>query len=63
MPVMNGMEATKCIRDINISIPIIALTAHAFDSDKEAALLGGCNDYLVKPVNKKLLLETIEKWI
>lgn len=63
MPVMNGMEATRQIREMNLSLPIIALTAHAFDSDKEAALIGGCNDYLVKPVNKKLLLETLGKWI
>lgn len=63
MPVMNGMEATGKIREVDPAIPIIALTAHAFDADKEAALIGGCNDYVIKPVSKKLLMETLEKWI
>lgn len=63
MPKMNGLEATENIRQFDRTTPIVALTAHAFDSDKEAALVAGCNDYLVKPVNKKLLFETLEKWL
>lgn len=63
MPLMNGLEATVLIREFDRSTPIVTLTAHAFDSDKEAAIAAGCNDYLVKPVNKPLLLEVVGKWI
>lgn len=63
MPKMNGLEATENIRQFDRTTPIVALTAHAFDSDKEAAIAAGCNDYLVKPVNKKLLFETLGRWI
>lgn len=63
MPHMNGLEATRKIREFNKTIPIIALTAHAFDSDKEIALSAGCNDYLTKPLNKKALFEVLDRWI
>lgn len=63
MPVMNGLEAVRLIRESGVTTPIIALTAHAFDSDKSAALAAGCNDYLVKPVDKELLLATLKKWM
>lgn len=63
MPKMNGLEATENIRRFDRTTPVVALTAHAFDSDKEAAIAAGCNDYLVKPVNKKLLFETLERWL
>ena len=63
MPGMNGLEATNEIRKFDRMTPIVALTAHAFDSDKEAARTVGCNDYLVKPVNKKLLFEALDRWI
>ena len=63
MPVMDGLEATRQIKEKNPSIPIIALTANAFDTDKEDAMQAGCNDFLSKPVSGKLCLETIEKFI
>ena len=52
MPEMDGLTATKEIRKFNATIPIIALSAYAFESDKLAALEAGCNDYLVKPVDR-----------
>ena len=55
MPVMDGLTATAEIRKFDTNIPIVALTAHAFESDKVAALKSGCNDYLVKPVDKARL--------
>lgn len=61
MPVMGGLEATLQIRKFNRDIPIIALTAYAFDSDKEAALRNGCTGYLVKPISRKELYQKIEE--
>lgn len=62
MPVMDGLTATVEIRKFNKSIPIVALTAHAFDSDRVAALKAGCNDYLVKPVDKARLMSVLRKY-
>ena len=62
MPVMDGMKATEEIRRFDPSVPIIALTAHAFDADRQAALASGCSAYLVKPVNKKELMDMLEKY-
>lgn len=62
MPVMDGMKATEEIRRFNKQVPVVALTAHAFDTDRQAALAVGCNDYLVKPVNKKQLLDILRKY-
>lgn len=63
MPLMNGLEATQHIRKFDPHTPIIALTAHAFDSDRKAALAAGCNEYVVKPINSKQLLDVLGKYI
>ena len=55
-PVMNGLEATSLIREFNQITPIIALTANAFDSDRENALAAGCNHFMTKPVKKRELI-------
>lgn len=57
MPVMGGLEATRKIREFDTEIPIVALTANAFDSDRASAMEAGCNAFLTKPVKKKQLLE------
>lgn len=62
MPVMDGLTATAEIRKFDTNIPIVALTAHAFESDKVAALKSGCNDYLVKPVDKARLMSVLRKY-
>ena len=57
MPVMGGLEATRKIREFNAEVPIVALTANAFDSDRVSAMDAGCNAFLAKPVKRKQLLD------
>jgi hypothetical protein len=63
MPVMDGNEATRQIRQFNKDVIIIAQTAYAFSGDREKAIEAGCNDYITKPVNRTLLYELIKKHI
>ena len=60
MPVMDGLEATRLIKAKTPDLPIIALTANAFDSDRHAALEAGCDDFLSKPVSSEKCLKAIE---
>jgi signal transduction histidine kinase/CheY-like chemotaxis protein len=64
MPVMNGFEATRAIRSgggVNAKTPIIALTANAMQSDKDACFAAGMNDFLTKPFNRQGLAEIVER--
>jgi PAS domain S-box-containing protein len=61
MPQMDGLEATKRIREFNPTIPIIAQTAFALSGDKEKAIEVGCNDYISKPVDFSELLSIVNK--
>lgn len=68
MPEMDGYEATKRIRageagSVNISIPIIAMTANAMQGDKEKCLDAGMDDYLTKPIDPTNVLEKLKYWI
>ena len=68
MPVMDGHTATRMIRDwekqSNISpVPIIALTAHAYQEEMQKSLAAGCSDHLTKPIRKNILLNAMQKWI
>ncbi len=60
MPGMDGIEATKKIREFNHKVPIIAQTAYALESDRINAILSGCDDYISKPVNRKKLIRLIK---
>lgn len=62
MPVMNGLEATSLIRKFNQITPIVALTANAFDSDRENALAAGCNHFMTKPVKKRELMDLLFRY-
>ena len=65
MPVMDGYEASEEIRKIeeHKAIPIIALTAYAFEDDRKKCLTSGMNDFITKPVNRTILYNTLRKWI
>lgn len=62
MPLMGGLEATRNIRKRNVVLPIVGLTANAFDSDRMAAFDAGCNDFIVKPLKRKELMRIIEEY-
>ena len=63
MPGMDGTDATTILRKTGTKIPIIALTAFAYDSDKRLAFGVGCNDFLTKPISPPELRSIINKWM
>jgi len=63
MPDMDGLETTKAIRELEIDVPIIALTACAVEGQKEMLLEAGMNDYLPKPIINAELLQILRRWI
>ena len=66
MPVMDGLQATQEIRslgEISGSTPIVAVTANAFQSEREKCFAFGMDGYLTKPVDKNLLKEALERWV
>jgi CheY-like chemotaxis protein len=63
LPVLDGWEATRRLKAdaATAGIPVIALTAHAMESDREQALAAGCDDYDTKPIELPRLLEKISR--
>ncbi|MCX5578841.1 response regulator [Kaistia terrae] len=65
MPEMDGIEATKRIR-LTIAadrLPIIAMTAHAYEQERQNCLQAGMNDHVAKPVDPELLMRTLDRWV
>ncbi len=65
MPHLNGVEATRAIRQksLNTTTPILAMTANAFDEDRQVCIDAGMNDHIGKPVDPDVLFETLLKWL
>ncbi len=65
MPEMDGLEATRAIRATPgfETLPIVAMTANAMESDRQKSLEVGMNDHITKPIDKKLLTQTLLQWI
>ena len=68
MPEMDGLEATRRIRNprsnvLNRHVPIIAMTAHAMQGDRERCLEAGMDDYISKPVNPQMLVSVLKKML
>ncbi len=62
MPVLDGYDATRRIKQRHPGTPVIAQTAYATTEEREKALLAGCDDFIPKPMKKNLLLEMIQKY-
>ncbi len=61
MPEMDGFAATRAIREMNLSVPVVALTARAIDGDRERCIAAGCNEYLSKPVDRRALIKLLSR--
>jgi len=62
MPLMDGYEATRLIKEFRKKLPVIAQTAYALSNDKNKALNAGCDDYVSKPIGKDILLKMIHNF-
>ncbi len=63
MPGMNGLDATRIIKEVNHDIPVIALSAYAFDENIREAKAAGCDEFMAKPFRVEDLLDTVEKYV
>ena len=63
MPGMNGLDATRIIKEVNHDIPVIALSAYAFDENIREAKTAGCDEFMAKPFRVEDLLDTVEKYV
>ena len=63
MPGLDGLSAAGIIRELNPTVPIIATTAFAFETDREMALAAGCNEYMSKPLEAEKLKTMVERYL
>ena len=63
MPILDGVAATKEIRGAGFNMPIVAMTANALKGDAEEYLKNGLDDYISKPVDRRQLLASLQKWL
>lgn len=62
MPRLGGVEATRMLRGLGYGRPIVALTAHSMQEDRQKCMNVGCSDYLIKPIERAHLIEVIERF-
>lgn len=62
MPLMDGLQATREIRSFDKATPIVALTAYAYESERDNALNAGCSDHVAKPFKKASIMAILEKY-
>ena len=63
MPDMNGLDATRIIKEVNSQVPIVALSAYAFDENIKEAKEAGCDEFLAKPFRVEDLLDLVQKYV
>ena len=63
MPDMNGLDATRIIKEVNHDIPVIALSAYAFDENIREAKAAGCDEFMAKPFRVEDLIDMVEKYV
>lgn len=63
MPIMDGYEATKLIKQIRPNLPVVAQTAFALSDDKQKALAAGCDNYIPKPINRSFFMEVVNSYL
>jgi len=63
MPTVDGYQATQTLREKGVTSPIIAMTAHALEGDREKCIDAGCDDYVAKPINRDKLYEIVGKYV
>ena len=63
MPEMNGLDATRIIKEVDSDTPIVALSAYAFDENIREAKAAGCDEFMAKPFRVENLIELVKKYI
>ncbi len=63
MPVMDGVEATRLLRQLNLQVPVVALTANVMQSHRQQFFEAGCNDFLVKPMEREALQKVLQRYL
>ena len=61
MPYLDGYQATRQLRQAGFNRPILAITAHVRDDERETSLKMGCDDHLTKPINRRRLIESLKR--